>query len=127
MKPKTLKIIYWTVTILFAAFFSFGAVSELTQNPQAVEIMTHLGYPAYLNTIIGIAKILGAIAIIQWKYKTIKEWAYAGFTIDIIGAAASMFFSKDSIGTVIFTLVFLVPLFASYFLWKKVDGMKKSA
>ncbi|HLG23854.1 MAG TPA: DoxX family protein [Candidatus Nanoarchaeia archaeon] len=127
MKPKTLKIIYWAVTILFFGFMLFGAFSELTQNPQAVDLLKQLGYPAYLNTILGTAKVIGAVCAIQWKYKSLREWAYAGYAIDIIGAGASFFFSKMGIGTAVFTLVFLVPLFASYFLIKKIEGAKKSA
>ena len=125
MKPKTIKIIYWAVTILFALFMGFGAVNELVQTPSAVDGMKQLGYPAYLNIIIGVAKIIGIISILQCKWKTLKEWAYAGFAIDIIGAGASMYFTGAGIGTVLFISVFLVWMFASYFLWKKVDKMKK--
>ena len=121
MKPKTIKIIYWTVTILFALFMLVGAVSEIIQTDQSKELMKHLGYPIYVNTIIGIAKILGAIAILQWKFRTIKEWAYAGFAIDIIGASASMFFTGDGILMALSPMIFLAVMFVSYFLWKKIS------
>ena len=62
MKPRTIKIIYWAVTILFSLFMLFSGVSEIMQTAQAQEIMKHLGYPMYVNTIIGVAKVLGAIA-----------------------------------------------------------------
>ena len=112
--------------MLFAGFMLMGAFSELTQNAQAQEIIKHLGYPIYLNTILGVAKILGAIAILQWKFKSIKEWAYSGFTINITGAAVSIYFTGDGIVMALFTLLFLLPLFASYFLWKKVEKLKKN-
>jgi hypothetical protein len=121
MKPKTVKIIYWVVTVLFSVFMLFSGISGILQVESAKEAMKHLGYPVYLNTIIGTAKILGVIALLQCKFKTIKEWAYAGFAIDIIGAAASMFFAGDGIFMVLSTVPFLVVMFASYFLWKKLS------
>jgi len=42
MKPKTIKIIYWVLTGLFAMAMLFSGVSELMQNEQAVEVMKHL-------------------------------------------------------------------------------------
>ncbi len=125
MKPKTIKIIYWIATILFALFMVFSGVLELLQTEQSKEAIKQLGYPIYVNTILGVAKILGAIAILQWKFKTIKEWAYAGFTIDIIGAAASIYFAGSTVFMALsFTVPFLVVMFASYFLWKKVEKQK---
>ena len=123
MKPKTIKIIYWIVTILFSLFMLYSGFSEIMQIEQAKEIMKHLGYPIYVNTIIGTAKILGAIAILQWKFRTIKEWAYAGFTIDLIGAGASMYFAGDGILLALSPFAFLAVMLISYFLWKKVEQM----
>ena len=122
MQPKTIKISYWIITILFVAFMLFGAMSELMQIESAQQVLKDLGYPVYLNNILGIAKIIGAVVLIQWSFKTIKEWAYAGFTIDILGAAASIFYAGEGIGAAIFTLVFLIPLFLSYWLWKKTEA-----
>ena len=121
MKPKTIKIIYWVVTILFSLFMLYSGIVEVMQNEQAREVMRHLGYPIYLNTIIGVAKILGALAILQWKFRILKEWAYAGFTIDFIGAGASIYFAGDGILMALSVLIFLAVMFLSYFLWKKVD------
>ena len=126
MKPKTIKIIYWMVTILFSLFMLFSGVSEIMQTEQAKEVMKHLGYPVYVNTIIGVAKILGALAILQWKFRTLKEWAYAGFTIDFVGAGASFYFTGDGILLVLSPAIFLAVMFISYFLWKKVEHIKKT-
>jgi len=126
MKPKTIKIIYWVVTILFALFMLFSGVSEIMQIEGAKQVMKQLGYPIYVNTIIGVAKILGAIAILQWKFRTIKEWAYAGFTIDITGAAASFYFTGEGIINVLSTIPFLAVMFISYYFWKKVENIKNS-
>ncbi len=124
MKQKTIKIIYWVVTVLFSLGMLFSGISEVVQTKQAVEVMKQLGYPVYVNLIIGVAKILGVIAILQWKFRTIKEWAYAGFTIDFTGAAASIYFAGEGILMALTVIPFFVVMFSSYFLWKKIE--KKS-
>src|SRR3989344_8893678 len=121
MKQKTIKILYWVFTILFSIFMLYFGGSQLAQIPQSVELMQNLGYPIYVNTILGIAKILGVLALLQWKFKTIKEWAYAGFTFDILGAAASIYFAEGGILAALSTLIFLAAMFISYFLWKKTE------
>lgn len=121
MSARSVKIWYWVITVLFAAFMAFSGISELMQTASAQAAIESLGYPVYLNYIIGVAKLLGAIALVQTKWRTIKEWAYAGFTIDIVGAAVSIAFVVGQISAVFFTLLFLVVLFVSYALWKKVE------
>ncbi len=120
MQQKTIKILYWIVTLLFALAMFFSGISELMQTEQGKEVLQHLGYPLYLNIILGIAKVLGALALIQTWFRTIKEWAYAGFTIDIIGASLSMFFTGDSILMSLSPMLFLAVMFVSYALWKKM-------
>jgi hypothetical protein len=48
--------------------------------------LAHLGYPSYLLAILGTAKLLGAPALLQNRFPTLREWAYAGFAFDLIGA-----------------------------------------
>ena len=43
----------------------------------------------YFLTIIGVWKVLGAIAILVPGFARLKEWAYAGIFFDVTGAAAS--------------------------------------
>jgi len=119
MKTKTLKILYWAVTIIFCLANFASGVAELFPNEMGIDLMKQLGYPIYMMAILGVAKILGVIAILQTKWKTIKEWAYAGFAIDFIGASASFYFINGGFFAVVFPLIFLGVMFASYFLWKK--------
>jgi hypothetical protein len=84
---KTNKIIYWSITGFVAAFMLFSGFMYLSKNPKMMEGFQKLGYPVYFITILGIAKILGAMGLIQQKWKTLQEWAYAGFTFTFIGAA----------------------------------------
>ncbi|KAB8037796.1 DoxX family protein [Silvanigrella paludirubra] len=116
---KTLKIVYWVFTIPFVVLMLFSVFSYFSSAPQAVEGIRSLGYPLYMLKILGTAKLLGVIAILYNKFKTLKEWAYAGFVINLIGAAASHHFSGDPLSKVIVPLVGLVIVLISYFLWKK--------
>jgi len=86
---KTKAIAYWTMTIL-VAFFMSGGIAQLVQyraNPHGV--VPELGYPMYFFAILGVWKVLGAIAILVPRYPRLKEWAYAGIFFDLTGAAAS--------------------------------------
>lgn len=121
MKSKTIKISYWVVTGLFVLGMLQSGIVELIPTEGSKEVMNLLGYPMYLLTILGVAKILGAIALVQPKFRTIKEWAYAGFTIDFLGASASGIFVEGGIAIVVIPLVFWAVMLGSYFLWKKVE------
>ena len=124
MKPKTIKILYWAVTILYCLFFLMDGVMGMMRIEQGKEIMVHLGFPVYVMTILGVAKFSGALAILQGRFRTLKEWAYAGFTFHFIGACASRAYAGDSIGLIVSPLIFMVLMFISYFLWKKKEALK---
>ena len=116
---KTTKITYWIATGLFSLAMAFGGYSDLVQAPEMTAGMRHLGYPDYVMTILGIAKILGVIALLVPGFKTIKEWAYAGFTFDILGAAWSHT-AVDGFATAIAPLVLLGILALSYVMHQKL-------
>ncbi len=120
MTVKTTKTIYWILLILFSAFFAFDAIGGLMQVEAGKQAMLQLGYPFYLMTITGVTKILGILALLQNKFPTLKEWAFAGFTINFIGASASWYFADGPTFNVIFPWIMLAVLFVIYFLWKKI-------
>ena len=119
MSPKTIKIIYWTLTSLFVLFCLFDGYGGVSHMPQGVQGVMHLGYPVYLMDISGVAKLIGAVCIIQTRFKTIKEWAYAGFTISFISAAWSHLHVGDAMNMVITPILFLAFMFLTYYFWKK--------
>jgi uncharacterized membrane protein YphA (DoxX/SURF4 family) len=80
---------YWSVTALFALALAGSGLGDLAQAPQIVEGVTHLGYPLYLVTLLGIWKVLGVLAILAPGLPRLKEWAYAGFAFQLTGAAFS--------------------------------------
>ncbi|MBB5315550.1 DoxX family protein [Tunturibacter empetritectus] len=90
MTTRAKNITYWTTTGLIAFFIGGGGAGQLIQfqrNPHGV--VPVLGYPLYFFAILGIWKVLGAIAILVPRYPRLKEWAYAGIFFDLTGAAAS--------------------------------------
>ena len=86
---KRNKIIYWVTTIWLALGMTSSGIVQLIKLPEEVEMITHLGYPLYFLTIIGVWKFLGVIAVLIPKFPLLKEWAYAGFFFVMSGAVYS--------------------------------------
>ena len=116
---KKLNTWYWIATIIFALMMVMDGFGGVTQQEAGKEVFKHLGYPMYMLIIVGIAKLLGAASILQNKYVAIKEWAYAGFAINFIGAFASRAFVGDNISLLIPPIIGLIIMFIPYILWKK--------
>ena len=115
MKNELIKnAAYWIMTILGPTSFVIGGLLNLTQSEQVVSTMTHLGYPAYFASILGIWKLLGAIAITLPGLPRLKEWAYAGFFFDLTAAAVSRVAVGDSAADIVAPLIFLGLVLASW-------------
>lgn len=115
------KIAYWVVTALVALPMTMSAVMYLTAQPQALEGFRHLGYPEYFRLILGVAKIAGAVALLAPVPRILKEWAYAGFTFNMLAAAASHAGSGDGVGEIVSPLIGLGIVLASRYLWHRVS------
>jgi hypothetical protein len=83
---KVTRVTYWASTILFSLIFATTGTLYLLKSPVMVTKIISLNYPLCLLAILGTAKILGAVALAVPKYPRLKEWAYAGFYFDFIGA-----------------------------------------
>jgi len=90
IKMKKYKINFWIVTGLFSAFMLFSAIPNILKTPESMYFMNDLGCPDYFVVFIGVAKLLGVIAILIPEYSRIKEWAYAGLFFDLSGAVFSL-------------------------------------
>jgi uncharacterized membrane protein YphA (DoxX/SURF4 family) len=86
--------------------------------PSVIEGMRHLGYPLYILRLLGIAKLLGALAILTGTFPRIKEWAYPGFVFDMIGAFYSHVASGEGPKALI-PLLILSFTILSFSLWRK--------
>jgi hypothetical protein len=110
--------IYWALMAPFVVTMFMASLMLLAGVASSVEGITRMGYPAYICKILGTAKFLGVIAILQDRFRTAKEWAYAGYTFNLLGASASHVFSGDSFGKIIVPVVILGMVLASYRQWK---------
>jgi len=112
------KIIYYVATGLLTLLMSFS-IYMYTFNHEAIKGMfTGFGYPTYIIYPYAGAKLLGLIAIWNTKFKTLKEWAYAGFFFAFILAffAHVMIGDGEQMGAIIAMVLLLV----SYYFNKKI-------
>jgi hypothetical protein len=94
--------------------------SQRTSSPEAVQFLSDLlGYPKYIIPFLGVAKILGAVVLLIPSLRRVKEWAYAGFFFDLVGATYSIIAVEGFKPQSLFMGVFIGFLFLSYFLWHK--------
>ena len=117
------KNVYYASTLFVAVMIGFyGGVVDILHTPAVIYVTETLKYPLYFFTMLGIFKILGGIALLlPRKFKTIREWAYAGFTFDFIAASYSHWAVNDSIDKIILPIVILGILAVSYFLKDRLD------
>jgi hypothetical protein len=116
---KKLNIYYWICTGQLIPALGIGSILGIISHPGSVEQFMHLGYPAYLAPFLGVARILGLIAIVIPKYPRIKEWAYAGLAFDIIGAIYSQIATGQPFISLLFPFMAIFLLGCSYFLYNK--------
>ena len=112
---KRNKIIYWVATVWLALGMVSTGIVQLIQMEEETKMITDLGYPTYLMTILGVWKILGVIAILIPKYPLLKEWAYAGFFFAMSGAIISHIAIGDSILKILPPLLLLVLTVISWY------------
>ncbi len=83
------KIIYWVSTLWLALGMTSTGIVQVMKMKEEADMFTHLGFPLYLLTILGVWKLLGVVAVLVPKFPLIKEWAYAGFFFAMSGAVFS--------------------------------------
>jgi hypothetical protein len=116
---KKTNILYWTFTGIFAAFMFFSSIPNIIVTPESVAVIGGLGYPTYIIPFLGVAKVLGAIAILVPGFPRLKEWAYAGFFFDLSGATYSAIAKEGFQPAHTFMLVFFAFFTLSYVFYHK--------
>ncbi|HLV51901.1 MAG TPA: DoxX family protein [Flavobacterium sp.] len=110
------KIIYWITTIFLSIGMTAGGAQQMLQIGGYNEIVSSLGYPLYLLSIIGTWKILGVIAILIPKFPLLKEWAYAGFFFAMSGAFISHLAVGQAFSEAVPSLILLTVTVLSWYL-----------
>jgi uncharacterized membrane protein YphA (DoxX/SURF4 family) len=128
IKPASIqrtRIFYWIFTALLVLLMSVGSIPDILAVPEAQALFTHLGYPIYLLPFLGVAKLLGIIAILVPGFPRIKEWAYAGFTFDLAGAMYSGIAVGDPVSAWAPIIIGLACIAGSYLLYHRLKATSK--
>ena len=110
------KVLYWLSTGVAALAFTAIGAADLLRLPAIMTGLTHLGYPAYFATILGVWILLGVAAIVASGLPRVKEWAYAGMFFLLTGAATSHAVSGDAASDILVPIVLLGCVMASWML-----------
>ncbi len=113
---------YWITTALFAFALTGSGLMTVTQQPPMVAAYTHLGYPLYFMTILGVSKLVGVAILLAPGLPRLKEWAYAGFAINMSAAVVSHLASGDPVGQATAPVVLLSLALSSW--WLRPENRK---
>jgi hypothetical protein len=117
---KKAKTLYWVFTGLFTIMMFGSAIPDVFSYDIAIKGMhTDLGYPLYFIPFIGVAKVLGVVALLIPGYPKIKEWAYAGLFFDLIGATYSIVANGGNAGQWGFMIMPIALGILSYVFYQK--------
>lgn len=121
VNTKATTIAFWIVTGLFCLQMSFTAYAQLSL-PQVAEAFAHLGFPAYFRVQLSWAKLIGVVLLLAPVPPRLKEWAYAGFAIDIVSAIIAHVAVGDGPEAWSFAVATGVLWGLSYFLWRRLEA-----
>ena len=119
-QPKA-KIFYWFVTAVFCLQLTFTAYAQL-RLPQVAEAFTHLGFPAWFRVELSGAKLLGVLLLLAPVPPRLKEWAYAGFAIDLASALIAHLAAGDGPQAWGWAAATGVLWGLSYILWRRLQA-----
>src|SRR5690242_14681893 len=115
---KTVTILYWIVTVLICVQMGFTAYAQL-RLPQVAESFTHLGFPGYFRVELSWAKFLGVMLLLAPVPLRLKEWAYAGFAMNLASALIAHLAVGDGPEAWGFAAATGVLWGLSYFFWRR--------
>ena len=92
-------MLYKILSVLFPAIMVLIGAIDLAQ-PAAVQAQfSAVGMPDYMLLIVGAGKVAGGLVLLLRAPLVLKEWAFAGFAIWVVGALSTHVFSGDPITT----------------------------
>ncbi len=92
--PAAWRAAFWIATALFCLQMSFTAYAQL-RLPQVAEAFAHLGFPDWFRVELSVAKLLGMVLLLAPVPARLREWAYAGFAIDLGSAVIAHLAAGD--------------------------------
>jgi hypothetical protein len=119
--PRGMVLGFWIVTALFCLQIGFTAYAQL-RNPLVAEAFTHLGFPAYFRVELSWAKLLGIVLLLAPVPARLKEWAYAGFAINLGSALIAHLSVGDGPQAWSWAAITGVLWGVSYILWRRLQA-----
>ena len=119
---KTTTILYWTATALFCLQMGFTAYAQLSV-PDVAQAFAHLGFPSYFRVELSWAKFIGIVLLLAPVPPRIKEWAYAGFAINLASALIAHIAVGDGPQAWGWAAGTFVLWAVSYFCWHRRDAV----
>ena len=114
MNQKSARVGFWLTTSFFALMMAFTAYNELA-SPQVGQVFVHLGFPSHAFRVeLSVAKVLGVLVLLLPVPATLEEWAYAGFTFNLLSALIAHLAASDGASAWIWSVGFGVVLALSY-------------
>lgn len=120
-RSKGIVIGFWIATAFFCLQMSFTAYAEL-RLPQVAEAFAHLGFPDYFRVELSWAKLLGVVLLLAPVPPRLKEWAYAGFAIDLASALIAHVSVGDGPQAWGWAAATGVLWGLSYFFWRRLQA-----
>jgi hypothetical protein len=124
--PQTTTIVYWMATALFCLQMGFTAYAQL-RLPQVAQMFTHLGFPDYFRVELSWAKLIGVVPLLAPAPARLKEWAYAGFAINLASALIAHLAMGDGLEVWGWAAATGVLWGLSYFFWRRLQATPASA
>jgi len=124
--PKATTLLWWAVTGLFCLQMGFTAYAQL-RLPQVADQFTHLGFPPYFRVELSLAKLIGVVLLLAPVPPRLKEWAYAGFAINLASALVAHFSLGDGPEAWGWAAATSMLWAVSYFLWRRPQVTPASA
>jgi hypothetical protein len=118
---------YWIVTVLFCLEMGFTAYYMLFHLPDGAAAIKHLGFPDYFRVELGWAKLLGVVVLLAPVPARLKEWAYAGFAINLVSALAAHFSLGEGPQAWAAATITSVLWVLSYYFWRRIEGTRACA
>jgi hypothetical protein len=127
-ESRRLLAAFWIVTALFCLEMSFTAYYELLRLPEAAQAFSRLGFSApSFRVELSWAKVVGVAALLvpmipaRGAIYVIKEWAYAGFAINLVSAIIAHLSISDRPAALAPSSITSVLWALSYFFWRRLQ------
>lgn len=111
---------------IFCLAISGAAASELAQSAVVLESMTAIGVPQRLLFLLAPLKLAGVVTLLFATDKRLKEWAYAGFFFNLLGAVYLLITAgRPVLPDLIVSPVYLVLWLIAYRTYRLTQPLKR--